>query len=64
VKRKNREELLSIKHGEWEYETLLAMADQLVEDINDSSLFSGLQQKPDMDKAISLLVKMRKKLYK
>lgn len=64
VKRPNREELLSIKRGEWEYETLLEKADELIQNINSHFATSPLQEKPNVNKAITLLVEMRKELYK
>lgn len=63
VRRKNREELLSIKRGEKEYEDLLAMAEELIKQIDDNVKLTALQEKPDADSITELLVKMRMELY-
>ena len=64
VRRNNREELLSIKRGEWEYETLLKKADELLQSIQFHFASSKLQNKPNTDKSIEMLVEIRKQLYK
>ncbi|MCC7030057.1 MAG: nucleotidyltransferase domain-containing protein [Chitinophagaceae bacterium] len=64
VRRSNREELLSIKRGEWDYEVLLTMADKLTQRINDHYEACELQLFPDAEKAIATVVKMRQELYK
>jgi hypothetical protein len=64
VRRNNREELLSIKRGEWEYDTLLKKADELLQSIQFHFASSKLQNKPNTDKSIGMLVEIRKQLYK
>lgn len=60
----NREELLSIKTGEKEYDDLLQMADDLIVSIEQHYKTSVLQEKPDEEKAIKILISIREKLYK
>ncbi len=63
VKRANREQLLSIKSGEMEYEDLLKMADSLMKSIEQYAKTSDLQEKPDMERVEKVLVEMREELY-
>lgn len=64
VKRSNREQLLDIKSGKMDYDDLLAMADKLMESIENYAKISSLQYKPDMEKVENVLVGMREVLYK
>ncbi|WP_165044768.1 DNA polymerase beta superfamily protein [Dysgonomonas sp. ZJ709] len=64
VKRPNREQLLDIKSGNMDYDVLLAMADKLMESIENYALTSSLQDLPDKEMAEKVLVGMRKELYK
>lgn len=64
VKRPNREQLLDIKSGNMDYDDLLAMADKLMESIENHVLTSSLQDVPDKKMAEKVLVKMREELYK
>jgi uncharacterized protein len=59
----NREELLSIKAGNMEYNEILQMADELILSIEKSYENTHLQDVPDYEKAIKNLVEMRKVLY-
>ncbi|BCY29351.1 nucleotidyltransferase domain-containing protein [Flavobacterium okayamense] len=59
----NREELLAIKAGEMEYDALLQKADDLIASIEDFYNTSTLQETPDIEKIIAILVEMRKELY-
>ncbi|GGH15614.1 DNA polymerase beta superfamily protein [Pedobacter zeae] len=63
VKRQNRDELLSIKRGEFEYNEILKMAENLILQIEKEILTSKLQEKPDAKLIESLLVEMREALY-
>jgi len=60
----NREELLSIKAGEKEYDDLLQMADDLIASIEKHYETSALQEKPDEEKATATLIQIREELYK
>lgn len=64
VRRPNREKLLDIKTGNMDYDALLAMADKLMSSIEYYAETSTLQDKPDIDLAERVLVKMREELYK
>ena len=63
VRRTNREELLSIKRGEFEYDDLLKMADKLMNAINNAFTMATLQDTPDRETAERILVEMREELY-
>ena len=63
LKRPNREELLSIKAGNAEYDDLLHQSTELIQRIEAAYLSSPLPEMPD-EKAIErILVEMRKELY-
>ena len=64
IKRPNREELLSVKRGEKDYDELLTEADRLMQSVQQHSLMSSLQDKPDMEKVENVLVEIRGELYK
>ena len=59
----DREELLSIKAGEVEYDDLLQKADGLINTIEAAYHDAPLEDFPDYDKATQTLVAMRKALY-
>jgi hypothetical protein len=63
IKRLNREELLSIKTGQYQYDDLLVMADSLMQRIGTAYEESPLPAMPDKDRIESLLVQMREELY-
>ena len=60
----NREELLAIKAGGIEYDTLLEMADNLIASIEKHYQTSTLPDTPDVAKATAVLVGIREMLYK
>lgn len=64
VERPNREELLAIRAGEFEYEELLNLAEEKIEVILKMKQSSALPQHPDLKKIEQLLVELRKELYK
>ena len=64
VKRENREQLLSIKSGQMEYDDLLTMADELMEKVETLSKTSKLPKEPDRLRIEEILVEMRTELYK
>jgi hypothetical protein len=63
VRRKNRDELLSIKRGEWEYNQIIEYADSLIATIETEYKYSTLPDKPDVDAVENSLVKIREMLY-
>lgn len=63
VERPNREELLSIRSGEWQYEDLLKAAAEKMQTVERVKKDSLLPSQPDMQKVNTQLVKLRKQLY-
>jgi len=63
IRVENREELLDIKAGKWNYDDLLLLADQLIEELNLFAESSSLQEFPNKEKAEKILIKMREELY-
>lgn len=59
----NRDELLDIKAGNKEYDDLLEMADNLISSIESHYITSNLPEKPDEEKVIQTLIKIREELY-
>lgn len=64
IRIKNRDELLDIKAGNWDYDDLLLLADQLIEELNLLADRSTLQDSPDKEKAKRTLLEIRTQLYK
>lgn len=63
VFRSDREFLLSVKSGEFEYEELIAKAEALKAGLADLYQHSGLPESPDREGMNKLLVEMRKLFY-
>jgi uncharacterized protein len=63
VRRTNREALLFIKSGDFPYDELLGLADELVERIETVYQKSALPETPDRKKLEAVLVEMRTELY-
>ncbi len=63
VKRPNREELLAIKSGASDYDSLLVQAEQSVQQIDNAFASSSLPEEPDIKAALYTLVRIRNKLY-
>jgi uncharacterized protein len=63
VVRKDREFLLSVKRGKFEYDKLLQKAEGLKDELPALYRQSVLPEEPDMDQVDSLLIKMRKSYY-
>ncbi|MEO8406015.1 MAG: nucleotidyltransferase domain-containing protein [Chitinophagaceae bacterium] len=63
VFRKDRNFLLDIKQGLYEYEDLVAKAEVIKNRLPDLYSKSNLPEEPDMDEVNKLLISMRKKLY-
>lgn len=63
VKRNNREELLAIKRGLYDYEQLLEMADGLMARIETAAQHTLLPPQPDKTKIEAVLVAIRDQLY-
>jgi len=63
VSRKDREFLLSVRNGNYEYEELLKEAEALKSELPALYQRSGLPDGPDLDRINELLVRMREKYY-
>jgi hypothetical protein len=63
TKRPNREQLLSIRKGDFGYEELVAEAEQRIERINDLFDKSGLPEEPDARVVNKLMVDIRENFY-
>ena len=59
----NRDELLAIKAGKFEYDDLLNKANDLMQSIETISANSSLPDKPDEDSITHMLVNIRRELY-
>jgi len=63
VKRSNREELLAIKEGKFEYDDLVKRAEKLKEELAHLFLASPLEELPNLNKINKLLVEVRQSFY-
>jgi hypothetical protein len=63
VKRNNREELLSIRRGEYDYDELIANANAKIALLDDVYEISSLPDTPNQNAANGLLLKMRIERY-
>jgi len=63
VFRNNRDELLKIRNGEWEYDDLLKLADKKMAELEIAYSNSTLQEEPNVEFAEKLLIDIRKELY-
>jgi hypothetical protein len=63
VQRKDRDLLLSIRQGEFEYEDLLKMVDEKLDKIEEDYRKSDLPDIPDAKKAEAILVSIREQFY-
>ena len=63
VKVRNRQELLDIKSGNWDYDDLMKMADGLLNKIESLYNDAPLPEFPDKQKAERILIEIRSKLY-
>ena len=59
----NREELLSIKAGEMEYDDLMKLAENLIETTEQLYNTTSLLETPNLEKAEAILIEMREVLY-
>ena len=64
VKRPNREFLLEIKYGKFEYEELLVLADKLQLEMEKAFENSSLPDMPNREYINELTYKLREKFYK
>lgn len=64
VRRKDREELLKIRSGFYEYEDLVSMVNEKTHLINELFQKSDLPEAPDITKVNHLLVSIREEMYR
>ena len=64
VKRPNRDFLLKIRRGEFQYQELVEMAEEKAHRIKELFDKSDLQEKPDRETVNEVLVGMREELFK
>jgi hypothetical protein len=63
VRRPDRDFLLDIKVGKYDYDELIIMAEEKIDLINDLFKNSDLQDKPDLNAINQLLINIRKEFY-
>ena len=63
VKRENREELLKIRNGEWQYDELIEKANDKMKSVEKALQSSKLQEEPNVNKIEDLLIEIRNELY-
>jgi hypothetical protein len=63
VERPNREELLAIRSGEWEYDALIERAHKKMEEVTAAYEISTLSEQPDEAAINTLLVELRSAFY-
>ena len=63
VRRPNREELLSIRRGEFEYDVLIEQAEQKLKAIDAAFDASALPNEPNVQQIETILIEIRRKWY-
>ncbi len=63
VHRENRDLLMKIRNGEMEYDEILSLVDNLIEETNKAFETSKLIDAPDINKSMQTLLKIRKSFY-
>ncbi|QEM04672.1 nucleotidyltransferase [Mucilaginibacter rubeus] len=63
VNRPDRDFLLKIRNGEFEFDALMNMVDEKMEQINETYRASTLPDKPDLQKAEDILLQIRAEFY-
>jgi hypothetical protein len=63
VYREDRDFLLKVRRGEFEFDELMGMVDEKMERIKDLYVKSDLQERPDIKKAEKLLAQIRSEFY-
>jgi uncharacterized protein len=64
VYRKDREELLKIRSGAFEYEYLIQLSNEKLQYIEEAFAKSSLPDEPNKNAINTLLIEMREELYK
>jgi hypothetical protein len=63
VRRENREQLLAIRKGEYDYDQLVSEAEEKIEKMDELFTTSELQDQVSREFVNQLLIKIRKKRY-
>ena len=63
VRRENREELLKIRKGEWEYDDLIDLANAKMKAVEEAYDKSSLPEEPNLTTVEQLLIEIREELY-
>jgi hypothetical protein len=63
VLRPNRDELLAVRRGQWNYEELLVQANEKMQAVERAYQQSQLPERPDIEGSTQLLVRLRTELY-
>ena len=63
VRRENREELLKIRKGEWEYDDLIDLANAKMKAVEEAYDNSSLPEEPNLTTVEQLLIEIREELY-
>jgi len=63
VERPNRDELLSIRRGEWQYDALIKKAEEKMQEVESAFEVSELPENPEINQVNNLLVRLRGILY-
>jgi arginyl-tRNA synthetase len=64
VHRNNRDFLLSIRNGQFEFDDLMQMVEEKMERVKTLYLTSSLPDKPDDQQAENILIRIREEFYK
>ncbi len=64
VWRNDRQELLKIRNGEWQYDELITMADEKMKRVEKAYQDSDLPEEPNSEKIENLLIEIRTALYR
>jgi len=63
VKRENRDELLKVRKGDWQYDELIEMANNKMLSVEKAFETSSLPDEPDRERIQKLLIEIRTALY-
>lgn len=63
VKREDRDFLLKIRNGEFEFDALMKMVEDKMERVQEAYKKSSLPDRPDSNKAESILLEIRRMFY-
>ena len=63
VRRENREELLKIRKGEWEYDELIDLANAKMKAVEEAYENSSLPEEPNLTTVEQFLIEIREELY-